>query len=416
MARISPTWRLPDHSDHRKNKDESMTNFPESSQILLMVGTRKGGFIFTSDPERINWMMSELLFKSWNVTCMSYDPRHQRIHAAVVHDAYGPSTHYTDDLGKTWKQARFVPSFPRPTQSGRPLGTPDEVRKGDSSLEKPEEVKKVWEITPGRVSEPGVLYAGIEPAALFKTTDNGETWQINESLYDHPHRPEWFPGAGGLGLHTILLDPDDPERMHVAISTGGCYRSDDNGLKWKPRNENVRADFLPNHFPAFGQCVHRMVMHPSKPNILYQQNHCGVYRSDNYGDSWVDIGDGKLPSRFGFPIAISPADPDTIFVVLEESDEYRISIDGSFVVWRSQNGGLTWQALDNGLPDKAYLVVLRQSMAVDGFESTGVYIGTSTGQLFYSRDNGNHWQLLADFLPPILSVQTAILPSKVYVL
>lgn len=384
-----------------------------NTKVKILVGTRKGGFIFSSDQQRITWQASDILFKSWNVMHICLDQRDQRLHAAVVHDVYGPSTHYSDDLGKTWTQAKEVPGFPRASHSGRPLGTPDEAREATGRINNVEEtletVNKIWHIKPGREQEPGVLYAGVEPAALFKSTDRGETWTINEGLYDHPHRHEWYPGAGGLGLHTILLDPIDLRRMYVAISTGGCYRSDDGGETWEPRNKNVRADFLPDKFPEYGQCVHKIGMHPSQPNVLYQQNHCGVYRSDNAGDEWVDIGEGRLPSRFGFPIAVHPHDPQTIYVALEESDDYRVSIDGRFAVWRSQDRGESWTRLSKGLPDRAYLVVLREAMAVDNFEEAGVYLGTSTGQLFYSRDNGDSWDLLADFLPPILSVETAVI-------
>jgi hypothetical protein len=386
-----------------------MSKRNNSSNVILLVGTRKGCFVFRSNQNRDHWTMSDLLFKSWNVTRMILDPRNHRLHAAVVHDVYGPSTHYSDDFGETWTQATEVPAFPRPAMPGRPLGTPDEVQRGISAAEKPEKVIKIWEITPGRISEPGLLYAGIEPAALFKSTDNGDTWQLNESLYDHPHRPNWFPGAGGLGLHTILLDPNDRERMFVAISTGGCYRSDDNGLTWVPRNKNVRADFLPTPEPEYGHCVHSMVMHPENPQIIYQQNHCGVYRTNDAGDNWMDIGEGALPSRFGFPIAIHPHNPDILYIVPEESDEYRFSIDGKFTVWRTQDGGDTWEPLTNGLPQTAYLVILRQALSTDNYDPVGVYVGTSTGQLFCSKDGGDHWDLLADFLPPILSVKAAML-------
>ncbi|MGD9091522.1 MAG: hypothetical protein PVF74_01645 [Anaerolineales bacterium] len=384
-----------------------------STRVSVLVGTRKGGFIFTSDSQRKLWQASEILFKSWSVMHMCLDQRDQRMHAAVVHDVYGPSTHYSDDFGKSWAQAQEVPTFSRASRSGRPLGTPDEAREAASMAQEtdiaPEEVNKIWHIKPGREEEPGVLYAGIEPAALFKSIDRGETWAINEGLYDHPHRHKWYPGAGGLGLHTIILDPVDQQHMYVAISTGGCYRSDDGGETWQPRNQNVRADFLPEKFPEYGQCVHKITMHPNQPNVLYQQNHCGIYRSDNGGDEWIDIGEGKLPSRFGFPIAVHPHEPQTIYIALEESDDYRVSIDGRFAIWRSKDGGESWERLTKGLPEKAYLVVLREAMAVDNLEEAGIYVGTSTGHLFYSRDNGNTWGILADFLPPILSVETAVI-------
>ena len=377
------------------------------SKLLVLIGTRKGGFILSSDPKREKWELKGPLFKGWNVMHMIFDQRDQRMHAAVVHDVYGPSTHYSDDLGENWTQGREAPSFSRPSRASRPLGTPDEAESPDEAREKAEKVLKVWHIKPAGKDKPDVLYAGVEPAALFLSSDKGETWQLNESLYDHPHRSEWFPGAGGLCLHTIIPDPVNSERLYVAVSTGGCYRSDDGGETWNPYNKNVRADFLPDKLPEYGQCVHKIAIHPDRPNFLFQQNHCGVYRTDNRAEDWVDIGEGRLPSRFGFPIAIHPNEPETIYIVLEESDEYRLSVDGRFAVWRSQNSGESWQRLTNGLPDQAHLVVLREAMATDQFENAGIYVGTSTGQVFASRDSGDSWGKIVDYLPRILSVETA---------
>ena len=375
--------------------------------IMVLVGTRKGGFILSSDHKRQKWEIKGPIFKGWNVMHMTFDQRDQRLHAAVVHDVYGPSTHYSDDLGENWTQGKEAPSFPRPSKASRPLGTPEEAKTPEEAEKLAEKVLKVWHIEPAGKDKPGVLYAGVEPAALFISADKGETWQLNESLYDHPHRAEWFPGAGGLCLHTIIPDPAIPERMYVAISTGGCYRTDDAGETWNPYNKNVRADFLPDNFPKFGQCVHKIAIHPQRPDVLFQQNHCGVYRSDNNAEDWIDIGDGKLPSRFGFPIAVHPHQPETIYIILEESDQYRLSIDGSFAVWRSQDSGDKWQRLTNGLPEKAHLVVLREAMATDQYENAGIYFGTTTGQVFATRDAGDSWAKIVDYLPRILSVETA---------
>lgn len=377
--------------------------------VYILIGTRKGGFILSSDVNREDWDMKGPLFKGWNVMHLVYDDREGRLHAAVVHDVYGPSTHYSDDLGDTWIQADQAPQFSRPSYSGRPLGTPDEAQSPEDAREKTENVLKIWHIQPAGENKPGVLYAGIEPAALFISQDSGKSWQLNESLYDHPHRENWYPGAGGLCLHTIIPDPIEPERIYVAISAGGCYRTDDGGKTWNPYNKGVRADFLADKFPEYGQCVHKVAIHPKRPNVLFQQNHCGVYRSDNNGADWIDIGEGKLPSRFGFPIAIHPHDPDTIYIVLEESDEYRMSVDSSFAVWRSRDSGTTWQRLSRGLPERAHLVVLREAMATDRMESIGVYVGTSTGQIFASRDSGDSWHPIAEYLPHILSVETAMI-------
>ncbi|HSB01437.1 MAG TPA: hypothetical protein VLE49_12360, partial [Anaerolineales bacterium] len=329
-----------------------------SKKVMVFVGTQKGGFIFESNEKRKRWKVGDIHFKSWNVMHIQMDPRDQRLHAATSHFVYGPATHYSDDFGKTWTQAKQVPVLTRSSKSGRPASTVEEAFRsegGESIKDQPEKMIKVWNIKPGRESEPNVLYAGAQPASLFVSRDRGETWELNESLYDHPQRGEWNPGAGGLCLHTILLDPTNPQRMYIAISAAGCYRTDDGGQTWRPYNKNVRADFSPNKFPEFGQCVHKMVMHPSNPNLLYQQNHCGVYRSDNYGEDWIDIGDGKLPSRFGFPIAVHPTDPRTVYVALEESDEYRMSVDGRFSVWRSRDTGNSWERLTKGLPEKAHL-------------------------------------------------------------
>ena len=380
-------------------------------KVMVFVGTSKGGFIFSSDSKRKKWQMSDIQFKSWNVMHMQLDSRDNRLHAAVNHVVYGPTTHYSDDFGRTWTQAKQVPAITRASKSGRPLGTPQEAERsaeGANVESQPEKLIKVWNIKPGRESEAGVLYAGAEPACLFISKDRGETWSLNDGLFDHPHRGTFFPGNGGLCLHTILLDPTNDKRMYIAISTGGCYRTDDGGQTWKPFNKNVRADFAPEKFPEYGQCVHKMTMHPSNPNVLYQQNHCGVYRSDNAAEDWIDIGDGKLPSRFGFPIAVHPTDPKTIYIVLEESDEYRMSVDGKFAVWRSRDAGESWQRMSKGLPERSHLDVLREGMATDSFEDAGIYIGTNTGQLFSSRDSGESCELMADFLPPIYSVEAAV--------
>ncbi len=382
-----------------------------SEKVMVFVGTSKGGFVFSSDAARKKWQVSDIHFKSWNVMHMQLDPRDQRLHAAVNHVVYGPTTHYSDDFGKTWAQAKQVPAITRSSKSGRPASTVEEAFRseaGESFKDTPETMIRVWNITPGRANEPNILYAGAQPASLFISKDRGETWTLNEALYDHPHRDQWNPGAGGLCLHTILLDPISPKRMYIAVSAAGCYRTDDGGKTWSPYNKNVRADFMPNKFPEYGQCVHKMALHPSRPQVLFQQNHCGVYRSDNHGEDWIDIGDGKLPSRFGFPVAVHPTDPRTVYLALEESDEYRMSVDGRFSIWRSRDDGENWQRLTNGLPEKAHLVVLREAMATDSFEDAGIYVGTNTGQLFYSRDSGDSWEMLADFLPPINSVEAAV--------
>ncbi len=381
----------------------------QSSKVVVMVGTRKGAFLYTSDLNRKKWSASDLKFKGWTVMHMMLDPRDRRMHAAVGSFVFGPATHYSDDLGESWTQAEVVPAFTRPSISGRPHGTVEEAFSGLPAPADLEKVIQIWNITPGRADEPGALYAGVQPAALFKSTDRGQSWMLVEGLYDHPQRGVWNPGAGGLCLHTIVLDPGDHQRMYVAISAAGVYRTDDGGATWQPRNKNVRVDFMgEQQFPEFGQCVHKLDMHPAQPGVLYQQNHCGVYRSDNRGDDWIDIGEGRLPARFGFPIAVHPHDPRTVYVILEESDQYRMSVDGRFSVWRSRDGGENWERKTEGLPQQAHLVVLRDALATDTLDRPGIYAGTDTGQLFYSRDEGDTWEMMADYLPPILSVEAAV--------
>jgi photosystem II stability/assembly factor-like uncharacterized protein len=379
------------------------------SKVKVLVGTRKGGFIFTSDQDRQQWSVSDVLFKGWNMMHMVMDARDGRLHAALNHFVFGTTTHYSDDQGQTWKQSPSPPKFTRPSVSGRPGGTPEEAYSGRPIPTTPEEVLKVWNIEPGHADEPGVLYAGVQPAALFKSTDRGESWVLNESLYDHPHRGKWNPGAGGLCLHSIVLDPRDHNRMYVAISAAGVYRTDDGGQSWQPRNKNVLADFEAKTFPEYGQCVHKLALHPTQPDVLFQQNHCGVYRSDNCGDDWIDLGEDKLPSRFGFPIVVHPHDPQTIYVMLEESDQFRMSVDNQVAVWRSRDSGESWQRITAGLPAQAHVVVLREAMVADNLTPAGLYAGTDTGQLFYSRDDGDNWEILADFLPPIQSLEVAVM-------
>jgi len=380
-----------------------------SKKVMVFVGTSKGGFIFNSDAKRKKWQQSDIQFKSWNVMHMQLDPRDNRLHAAVNHFVYGPTTHYSDDFGKTWTQARQVPAIGRASKTGRPIGTPQEAAasaEGASPESQLEKLIKIWNIKPGRENEANVLYAGGEPACLFISKDRGETWSLNEGLFDHPHRGTFYPGNGGLCHHTILLDPVNEQRMYIAISSGGCYRTDDGGQTWKPFNKNVRADFHPEKFPEYGQCVHKMTLHPANPNVLYQQNHCGIYRSDNRGDDWVDISEG-LPSRFGFPMVIHPHDPHTVYTVPLVADVQRVVPEGQMAVWRTRNDGNSWEQLTTGLPGDAWLTMLRDAMATDPCESCGVYVGTTGGHLFYSRDEGDTWQSLTDYLPPVQSVAVA---------
>jgi hypothetical protein len=253
-----------------------------------------------------------------------------------------------------------------------------------------------------------VLYCGVEPAALFETRDAGETWSLVRGLFDHPHRPRWMPGNGGLALHTILLDPADNQRMYVAISAGGVYRTNDGGRCWTAQNRGIRATNMPDKYPEFGQCVHKIAMHPSCPERLFLQNHWGLYRSDNCAENWLDIANG-VPSDFGFAMVMHPRNPDYVYVVPVESDEFRCACEGRLRVYRSRNSGASWEPLMRGLPQKrAYETVLRDAMTADSFDPVGIYFGTRSGQLFGSRDEGKTWEKILEGLPSVVCVRNAV--------
>jgi photosystem II stability/assembly factor-like uncharacterized protein len=357
---------------------------PQPGDILVMVGTKKGTFLFWSDSDRRSWQRSHHHL-GWSAHALSYDPRHGSIYAATNSAVFGTLVQRSDDGGRTWEHFN----------QGLDFGVEEKRR-----------VREVWQVQPGHPDQPDVVWAGSREAGLFRSADRGRTWQGVSSLNNHPTADTWMEGGGGLILHTILPDPADARRIYACVSAGGGYRSDDGGETWQPINRGVRADFLPDTYPETGQCVHKMVVHPTRPDVLFQQNHCGVYRSDDRGESWVDISEG-LPSRFGFPMAIHPHDPHTIYVVPLVSDDQRMVPDGQMAVWRSRADGQTWQQLTAGLPDEAWLVILRECLATDSCDPAGVYVGTTTGQVFYSRDEGEHWETLADYLPPVLSVSAA---------
>lgn len=356
--------------------------------VMILVGTRKGAFIFRSDARRRSWSLDGPHFPGYQVHHFIADPRDsgKTLYAATYTDWWGGDIQRSHNGGRTW------------------LRTKGGVRyEQDSGLS----VKCVWHIRPGRPNEPGIVYAGVDPAGLFHSADGGETWSEVPGLNRHPTRAQWTPGAGGLICHTILLDPTTPQRMYVAISAAGVFRSDDGGETWQPRNSGTRADFLPNKFPELGQCVHKLAQAPGASGLLYQQNYCGVYRSDSAGDKWADISRG-LPSRFGFAIVVHPHDPKTIWVLPLTSQELHFTLHGCLAAYRSSNGGRTWLKQMRGLPTRnAHLTILREAMSTDGCDPAGVYFGTQTGQLFYSADEGRQWRLMADFLPPILSVEAA---------
>ena len=357
--------------------------------FLLLVGTTKGAFVLRSNAKRSRWEVGGPYFHGHNVYAMAYDGRagQHRIWASTS-SYWGTLLRSSDDFGKSWTNPQQAPiRFP-----------------ADTGLS----LKNIWQITPGRPEEPDVLYCGVEPAALFETRDAGETWSLVRGLFDHPHRPRWMPGNGGLALHTILLDPADNLRMYVGISSGGVYRTNDGGRTWSAQNRGLRATFIPDKCPEFGQCVHKIAMHPGRPERMFLQNHGGVYRSDNYAESWTEIVNG-LPSDFGFAVVMHPRNPDCVYIVPVESDEFRCACEGRLRVYRTRNGGVSWEPLMRGLPQKqAYETVLRDAMTADSFDPLGLYLGTRSGQLFGSHDEGRTWGKILEGLPSVVCVRTAV--------
>ncbi|MES2208857.1 MAG: exo-alpha-sialidase [Chloroflexota bacterium] len=355
-----------------------------TQRLALLIGTPKGAFILHGDADRRDWRLRGPLCEGWPIHDISIDPKRGAILAGGGSPWYGPAVWRSDDIGATW------------THSSDGLTYGDEGAK----------VKTVWNVT----ATDGVIYAGVEPAGLFRSHDGGATWQHVEGLTNHPTRPEWQPGAGGLILHSIVPHRSDPDRVWVGISAVGAFETQDGGMTWQTRNSGVRADFAPVQYPDFGQCVHKLVMAADGGEHLYQQNHCGVYRSSDGGLHWNEITEG-LPSEFGFPMAAHPRDPLTVWTIpLNGADRGRYMPEGSAAVWRTHDGGDSWIRSGDGLPQEdAYLGVLREAMAVDRLNPVGVYFGTATGQLYGSADEGQTWRLLAENLPPIWSVEAAVL-------
>jgi serine/threonine protein kinase len=357
--------------------------------FLLLVGTTKGAFLLRSNIQRSRWDVGGPYFHGHAVYAMAYDDRGGQHRIWVSTQSYwGTLLRSSDDFGKSWTNPQEAPiRFPADT--------------GVS-------LNNIWQITLGRPDESDVLYCGVEPAALFETRNAGQTWSLVRGLFDHPHRPRWVPGNGGLALHTIVLDPANAQRMYVAISSGGVYRTADGGATWTAQNRGIRAMFMPNQYPEFGQCVHKIAMHPLRPERLFLQNHWGLYRSDDHAENWTDIANG-VPSDFGFSMVMHPRNPDCVYILPVESDEFRCACDGRLRVYRTRNSGASWEPLVRGLPQKgAYETVLRDGMTADSLNPTGIYFGTRSGQLFGSSDEGKTWKKILDGLPSVVCVKSAM--------
>jgi len=358
---------------------------------LLLVGTMKGVFLLRG--RGASWQQGGPHFPGEAVYALACDARRgkPRLWAGTESNHWGAVLRRSDDLGKSWTNPQAA-TVKFPADTGLAL-------------------QKIWQIAPGRENEPDVLYCGVAPAALFESRDGGDTWSLVRGLHDHPHRAKWSPGGGGLCLHTILPHPNDKNRMLVAISTGGVYLTNDGGRSWRASNKGIRAEFLPNKHPEFGQCVHKVVRHPKKPDRFFLQNHFGLYRSDDGGANWRDIANG-VPSDFGFAMAGHPDETDTVYIVPLESDGFRCPPGGKLRVYRTRNGGASWQALARGLPQKdAYETVLRDGLATDTRRPAGVYFGTRSGKVYGSRDAGRTFKMLAEGLPPVVCVKAAVLST-----
>ncbi|HYH09805.1 MAG TPA: exo-alpha-sialidase [Thermoanaerobaculia bacterium] len=362
---------------------------PRNGDVLLLVGTMKGAFLLRSDASRKNWEMGGPYFPGSAVYAMAYDDRNgrRRLWAGPQSMHWGAVLRSSDDFGQTWTNPEEANvKFPEGTGAA---------------------LQNIWQLRAGRADEPDTLYCGVEPAALFVSRDAGETWKLTEGLWNHPQREKWVPGGGGLCMHTVLPDPADPQRIRIAVSTAGMYVTEDGGASWRPSNRGVRADFLPDKHPEFGQCVHKVVQSPQKPERMFLQNHWGLYRSDDRGESWVDVANG-VPSDFGFAIGIHPRNPDTAWIVPLESDQFRCTPEGKLRVYRTRDAGASWEGQGSGLPqERAYETVLRDAMAVDTLDSVGVYFGTRSGKLFGSADEGESWSEIVDGLPAVVSVDVA---------
>ncbi len=391
------------------------------SGVRVLVGTRKGAFVLTSDGKRKRWKVSGPHFAGWEVYHLKGSPADpDRLYASQSSGWFGQVIQRSDDGGKTWEApgggvTKSPEGFPQGESNkfvydvspgtGRPLTT----HQFYDGTQHPWEFKRVWHLEPSP-TDPETVFAGVEDAALFRSVNGGQTWQELPGLRGHETGPRWQPGAGGMCLHTILLDPSNPGRIYIAISAAGAFRTDDGGITWRPINRGLRSEQIPDPNAEVGHCVHRIAMHPSRPNVLFMQKHWDVMRSDDAGESWREIS-GNLPTDFGFPIDVHAHEPETIYVVPIKSDSEHYPPNGRLRVYRSRTGGNEWEALTKGLPQRnCYVNVLRDAMAVDAIDPCGVYFGTTGGQVYASADAGDRWSPIVRNLPAVLSVEVQTLP------
>ena len=392
-------------------------------KVRVLVGTRKGAFILSSDGFRKNWEVTGPYFGGWEIYHLKGSPVDpNRIYASQTSGWFGQVIQRSDDGGKTWFQPGTPVGEATTTPEGRPMGESNKFVYDTSAqtgkplnnhlwydgTPHPWEFKRVWHLEPS-LTDPDIVYAGVEDAGLFQTKDGGRTWQELAGLRGHRTGSEWCPGAGGMCLHTILFDQKNPGRIYIAISSAGAFRTDDDGKTWKPINKGLHSEYIPDPTAEVGHCVHRIAMHPARPHVLFMQKHWDVMRSDDSGESWHEVS-GNLPTDFGFPIEVHAHQPDTIYVVPIKSDSEHFPPEGKLRVYRSRTGGNEWEALTAGLPQKdCYVNVLRDAMAVDTLDSCGIYFGTTGGQVYASPDGGDHWEAIVRDLPPVFSVEVQTL-------
>ncbi len=391
------------------------------SGVRLLVGTRKGAFVLTSDGKREKWDISGPHFAGWEIYHMKGSPVDpNRIYVSQTSGWFGQLIQRSSDGGKTWEvpggePAKGPEGFPMgqsnkftydtSPETGKPLTT----HQWYDGTQHPWEFKRVWHLEPS-LKDPDTVYAGVEDAAIFKSSDGGTSWHELAGLRGHGTGPKWQPGAGGMCLHSILIDPKNQDRMYIAISAAGAFRTDDGCKTWKPINRGLRSQYIPDPNAEIGHCVHHIAMHGSRPNVLFMQKHWDVMRSDDAGDNWKEIS-GNLPTDFGFVIDVDAHEPETIFVVPIKSDGEHFPLDGKLRVYRSRTGGNEWQELSKGLPERdCYVNVLRDAMSVDALDKCGVYFGTTGGQVYGSRDGGDTWNAIVHDLPAVLSVEAQTLP------